>query len=286
MSNNYEYAVQELAELGTKQNNFKKRAKFYRNKARSGKVKLFWITILSIISCFIYLISPYSKVQNIVFTNSYQVNSEIIKQRLNINYSQFVFLFDTLQNNGIDSIYNVEQVRVEKKLNGKIIINVIEKDLIGYFKDQDKTLMIFGSGAIEEITDDKTVYYDLIPEITFKQDPETQKAIISTREYANFIKEYRAVFENDDDFSPTTQKYIVGNGISKIEYAPEKYDTSIFRLYLDNETKDTFLVNSENINSLRYLSELVNEKNSRFQNVGGEFDATVDQNKVRFTPRN
>ncbi len=272
MSNNYEYSVEELEEIGTKKSANKKRAAFYANKARMSKIILLVLSIVSLVGIFSYYVSPFSKVNKITYTGLRQVNQKIIEDNLNVKYGDFLHNYNGLASTGLDSIYNIEKVKINKNFYGDVQIDITERKIYGYFNEGEERILILADGQLHKVNKNETVIYDKIPLLTFKVNAQTGKAVANTDEYVKFMKEMESEFAEDTNNVVKSDPFDLG--VNYYEYAPEDFDATIFRLYMTNKERDTVLINTENTYKLKYIDKVIDAKNRRFPGASGEFDGT------------
>ncbi len=274
MSDKYEYSAKELNELGTQKSLNQKRAKFYKRRSRKSKIILLSLIIVSLIATLIYYSLPISKVNKITYSGIRQTNQKIIEENLNIKYGDFLHNYNGLALTGIENIYNIENVRINKNSVGEVNVEILERKIYGYFKEGNDKILILANGQVHKVNENELIVYDKIPQLTFKTNTQTGNAIANIDEYVNFMRELEKEFAED---TPNVVKMDPFDlGVSYYEYAPEEFDGTIFKLYMSNKERDTVLINTENNYKLKYIDQVINKKNQRFPDASGEFDGTGD----------
>jgi cell division septal protein FtsQ len=274
LSDKYEYSAKELNELGTQKSLNQKRAKFYKRRSRKSKIILLSLIIVSLIATLIYYSLPISKVNKITYSGIRQTNQKIIEENLNIKYGDFLHNYNGLALTGIENIYNIENVRINKNSVGEVNVEILERKIYGYFKEGNDKILILANGQVHKVNENELIVYDKIPQLTFKTNTQTGNAIANIDEYVNFMRELEKEFAED---TPNVVKMDPFDlGVSYYEYAPEEFDGTIFKLYMSNKERDTVLINTENNYKLKYIDQVINKKNQRFPDASGEFDGTGD----------
>ena len=105
---------------------------------------IFILVVILLVFGFKYLFNY--KLKNIIIlnNNNYYNDEDIIESANLQNYPKFLFINKNKIRNKILKLTLVEDVKIDKKINGTIIINVIEKKILYY--DRSKELYVTSNG--------------------------------------------------------------------------------------------------------------------------------------------
>lgn len=139
----------------------KKKTKKKVNKKLSKKQKktryiMLWISILFIVivAIILFLMSSVFNISNIVVVNNLRISDEDIVQAstLQVNENRFKKSKRKIINN-IKTLPYIEDVKISKKLNGEVIIEVVEREATYMLRYEEKYAYINNQGYILEISD-------------------------------------------------------------------------------------------------------------------------------------
>lgn len=208
----------------------KKRVK---RKINLKRIISFIITIIIIYFIVVYISNI--KIKNIVIlNNSYYTDDDIIYQAGIENYPKFITLNTNKIKNKIKKLELVSDISIEKKFGYILKIDVKEKRILYYDKNECKYKL---SDNTYLTTDDNIITPTLINHI-----PENIE-----KEFVNSLNKV----DND-----------ILKMISEIEYDPTEYDNSRFLLYM-NDGNEVFVNNLKMDLLNKYLSIVttLNNKN-------------------------
>ena len=175
---------------------------------------IFILVVILLVFGFKYLFNY--KLKNIIIlnNNNYYNDEDIIESANLQNYPKFLFINKNKIRNKILKLTLVEDVKIDKKINGTIIINVIEKKILYY--DRSKELYVTSNGKykLDNVLGIPTLINYVPSEIEEK-----------------FIKKFKKI-----------EKDIIST-ISEIEYNKSDYDTEIFLLTMNDGNQVYVTVN-------------------------------------------
>lgn len=206
---------------------------------------IFILVVILLVFGFKYLFN-YKLKNIIILNNNYYYNDEDIIESANLqNYPKFLFINKNKIRNKILKLTLVEDVKIDKKINGTIIINVIEKKILYY--DRSKELYVTSNGKykLDNVLGIPTLINYVPSEIEEK-----------------FIKKFKKI-----------EKDIIST-ISEIEYNKSDYDPERFLLTMNDGNQVYVTVNKlEVLNKyIDIIKKLDNKKGILYLDSGNYFE--------------
>lgn len=192
--------------------------KIYYRKRKKRRLKR-WVKVLIVLLITVviaaYIVSPISKVSEIIISGNSIVPTETIRNALSINENSYYLLTNSSDiKSEVEALPFVKSATVVKNAFGEITITVEEHSVMCYTTYNKNTYLGCSSGELVKLTKDLKVsqlkQYPLLS--NFKE-----KKIMKT-----FVKDYKDV--------PTT----IRANVSEIIYAPKKADNTRVRLMMNN----------------------------------------------------
>jgi len=236
------------------------------NKKRRKIVAIIGLIIVLGIISILILLSDLFNIKKITVTNNYKVSTqEIIKNSGLVEGNNMFKTLKTTSKNGIKSNPYIEDVKIHKKLNGEIFIEVTERTATYILQRETDYIYINNQGYILEIS----------------QTP-LQLPIINGYATTDFILGERLIIEDLEKLDVIIQimETAKNNGVNNIITVIDISDASNYILGIPSEGKTVHFGNEKNINvKILWIVDLIN----REKGIEGEIVLNVpDIKKVYF----
>jgi cell division protein FtsQ len=205
-----------------------------KKKLKSKFVKLLLFILFIILICVIYFCIIGDNIKNISISgNNYLKDNEIIELAGLSDYDGFLKKTSNSIIKKLKTNILIDDVKIKKKIDKTIIINVTEKKILFRNSNTDKYVLSDG----KEYAFDNSYNVPLL--INFVPD----------EVYESFVKEYKKL------------DLIIIDKISEIKYSPNQYDDDLFLLYMND--KNLVQVTASKLTSVNKYNEIVTKLNGK-----------------------
>ncbi len=119
-------------------------------KKKANRRLIFYLTLFFLLIAFVvYLQSPFSHIKDIVVLNNKALSDDTVIQASDISLNENIWMLN--RKGTVKKIQNhpvIESVKVKRKLPNTVEINVVEKEIIGFLKEESKYHPVIKDGMI------------------------------------------------------------------------------------------------------------------------------------------